>query len=70
MDILNETVQNSSSVVCLDLTGTSSFVISGATCRSVLGLPIDLPFSYLNGSKLQHLQHNLNRIKMITVDEI
>ena len=39
-NIANETVHNSISVQCLGESETSDFVISGATCNSLRGLPI------------------------------
>ena len=48
--IMNESVQNSTSVLNLGTTRTDPFVISGDTYHYVLSLPI------INGSRIQHLK--------------
>ena len=69
-NILNETVENSTSVVHVGMAGTVDIVISGATYRSVLGIPVNSPFKKLNGAKRQHLRERLDGIKLIIIDEI
>ena len=69
-NIVNETVQNITSVIRLGTTGTASFVISGVNYHSVLCLPINSPFNNLNGAKLQHPQQSLDGINLIIIDEI
>ena len=68
--IMNETVQHITSVLRFGTTGTADFVISGATFHYVLGIPINHPINYLNGSKIQHLQQCLYGINIIIIDEI
>ena len=59
-NIVNETVQNSTPVIRLGITGTDSFVISDYTFHSVLRLPINIPIQDLKGAKLKFLQYNLD----------
>ena len=58
--ILNETVQNSTLVICLGTTGAANFVKSGATCHSVLILQINQHFQDLKGVKLKFPQYHLD----------
>ena len=68
--IVNETVQNSTSVLRLGTNGTAAFVISDATSHSILSLPINCPFQDLKGFKLKSLQDHLDEIILIIIDEI
>ena len=51
-------------------TGTAAFVISEATCHSILSLPVNCPFNILSGERLCQFQDNLQLIKVIIIDEV
>ena len=70
VNIINRTVQDSTSLPCLGITGTADFVMSWAPLPLFGGLPNNRPYNNLNGSKLQNLQQSLDGIKLIIIDEI
>ena len=51
-------------------TGAAVFVVSGATCHSILSLPVNRPFNLLSGERLCQLQDNLRIIKVIIMGEV
>ena len=69
-NIMNETVQNITSVIHLGRTGTAAFLITGTTCNYVLVQPINRTFNYLNEVKPQYFQQCLDGIKLNKMDEI
>ena len=69
-NIMNETVQNITSVIHLGRTGTAAFLITGTTCNYVLVQPINRTFNYLNEVKPQYFQQCLDGIKLNKIDEI
>ena len=66
----NMTYRAESAVLRMGTTGTAAFVISGATCHSILYLPVNRAFADLTGRKLRELQDNLQDIKVIIIDEV
>ena len=70
MNIVDETVQNSTSVLRIGTTGNDVFVISRATCHSVMILPINCLFRNLKGFRLKFLHDRLYEILMMIIDEI
>ena len=69
-NIVNETVQNSMSVLHPGTIETEYFVISGAIYHSVLRVPIYQYFQDLNGVKLKFLLDSLDAIILVIIDEI
>ena len=61
---------NESDVLRMGTTGTAAFLISGATCHSILILPVNHPFNILSGERLRQLQENIRLIKGSIVDEV
>ena len=61
---------NGSAVLRMSTTGTAAFVVSEATCHSILSLPVNLPFNLLSGERLLQLQDNLRLIKFIIIYEV
>ena len=67
---VNSIIGNETAVLRMGTTGTAAFVISGATCHSVLSLPINRTYCALKGDKLRILQENLKDKKIIIIDEV
>ena len=67
---LNQAMYNESAVIQMGTTGTSVFVISGATCHLILSLPVNIPFNLPSGERLLKLQDNIWIIKVIIIYEV
>ena len=57
-------------VLRLGTTGTSAFVVAGATCHSALHLPINIKFQPLQRSALRNFRECFFGRKMIIINEV